>query len=145
VSTQYPASASLSLAPSPPSLPLIGSLLEFRGGPFQAMLDWHRLYGDVVRYRLGPRLFHMVSHPELAEDVLITRQDRFIKMYESDNPAGIALVLGQGLVTSRGELWKRQRRLMQPMFHRSRLPGFAEEIGAAAGRLIERWSTSSRR
>lgn len=133
--------SSLSDAPSPPGLPIIGSLLEFRGSPFQKMLDWHRLYGDVVRYRLGPRLFHMVSHPVLAEEVLIAKQDRLIKMYESENPTGLALVLGQGLVTSRGDLWKRQRRLMQPLFQRSRLPAFADEIGAAGSRLAERWST----
>ncbi len=132
--------SSLADAPAPPGLPVIGSLLEFRGSPFQTMLDWQRQYGDVVRYRLGPRLFYMISHPALAEDVLIAGQDRFIKMYESDNPAGLALVLGQGLVTSRGALWQRQRRLMQPLFQRSRLPGFADEIGAAGNRLAARWA-----
>jgi len=134
----------ISNAPSPPSLPLVGSLFEFRGKPFQTMLDWQRRYGDVIGYRLGRRQFHMISHPALAEDVLITRQDRFVKMYERDKPAGIALVLGQGLATSRGELWKRQRRLMQPLFQRSRLPGFATEIIAAADRLSERWSSLGR-
>ncbi|WP_139557832.1 cytochrome P450 [Methylotetracoccus oryzae] len=133
--------SALLTAPSPPSLPLIGSLLEFRGNPFQNMLDWRVRYGDVIAYRLGRRQFHMISHPALAEEVLITRQNEFIKMYERDSPAGVALVLGQGLATSRGDLWKRQRRLMQPLFQRSRLPSFVPEINAAARRVAERWSS----
>lgn len=140
MSSQTSETASLK-APSPPSLPLIGSVLEFRGNPFQTMLDWQRRYGDVIGYRLGRRQFHMVSHPALAEEVLITRQNDFIKMYDRERPAGIALVLGQGLATSRGELWKRQRRLMQPMFQRSKLAAFAPEIAAAAERLGERWAS----
>lgn len=126
-------------APGPRGLPLVGSLLDFRGDAFRTMLDWHRRYGDVTGYRLGPWRFHMLSHPALAEEVLIERQDRFIKMYEAAKPVGISLVLGQGLVTSRGELWKRQRRLMQPMFHRSRVAGFGGEIAAAARAVGERW------
>lgn len=134
-----PASMAGRRVPGPRGLPLIGSILEFRGNAFRTMLDWHRRYGDVVGYRLGPWLFHMLSHPALAEQVLIERQDRFIKMYEVDKPTGISLVLGQGLVTSRGELWRRQRRLMQPMFHRSRVAGFGGEIAAAGRSVIERW------
>jgi cytochrome P450 len=126
-------------APGPRGLPLIGSILDFRGDAFQTMLDWHRRYGDLVGYRLGPWRFHMLSHPALAEEVLIERQDLFIKMYEVAKPVGISLILGQGLATSRGELWKRQRRLMQPMFHRSRVAGFGGEIAAAGRGVVERW------
>lgn len=130
---------SLPRAPGPPGLPLLGSLLAFRGNPFQTLLDWHRRYGEVVAYRLGPRLFHMVSHPALAEAVLIEHQDRFIKMYETGKPVGISLVLGQGLVTSRGELWKRQRRMMQPIFHRSRLADFGGRVTATGEAVVARW------
>ena len=128
-------------APSPPGLPLIGSLLAFRDDPFQTMLAWRSRYGDLIGYRLGRRQFHMISHPALAEELLLTRQDTYVKMYERDKPAGVALVLGQGLATSRGDLWRRQRRLMQPLFHRTRLAAFVPEINAAGERLAERWSS----
>jgi cytochrome P450 len=125
--------------PGPRGLPIFGSIPALSGDAFRVMLDWHRRYGDIVAYRLGPWPFFMLSHPALAEEVLIDGQDLFVKMYDVTKPVGVSLVLGQGLVTSRGELWKRQRRLMQPMFHRSRVAGFGGEIAAAGLAVAERW------
>lgn len=126
-------------APGPSGLPFLGSVLALRGNAYQTMLDWQSHYGDVTRYRLGPQVLYMVGHPALAEEVLITHPERYIKMYEPERPSGLSLLLGQGLVTSRGELWQRQRRLMQPFFHRSRVAGFASAISAAGADLAERW------
>jgi cytochrome P450 len=117
----------------PPGLPLLGNLLQFRGNPFRTMREWHERYGELVQFRLGNRTFLMVNHPELAEEVLISGHERFAKMHDAAKPMGLGLVLGQGLVTSSGALWRRQRRLMQPIFQRSRIGGFADQI-ADAGR-----------
>lgn len=127
------------LPPGPPDLPLLGNYLDFRGDPLAAMQIWQRRYGDLLRFRLGLRRFHLVSHPQLAEAVLLGGQDRYLKTYEPDRPDGIALVLGQGLVTSRGQLWQRQRRLIQPFFARSRMADYQGEILAAGMALCRCW------
>ncbi len=60
-------------------------------------------------------------------------------MYDPKKPTGLGLVLGQGLVTSQGELWQRQRRLMQPVFQRSNLASLLPQIVTAGNNLLARW------
>lgn len=127
------------LPPLPPGLPLLGNFLEFRRDAHRAMTAWRQRHGDLIRFRLGPQTFHMASHPALAEDILMARQDQFVKIYSPQRPRGLALVLGQGLLTSSGDLWRRQRRTIQPLFTRSRVAEYADEIVAAGRGLAERW------
>jgi len=127
------------LAPFPPGHFLLGNHHEFRGSAYHAMRDWQRIYGDLVRFRLGPVWFHLVSGPELVEDILIARPEQFVKMYSPERPKGLALILGQGLITSSGALWKRQRRIIQPQFVRSRVAEYADEMLAAGRCLLDRW------
>jgi cytochrome P450 len=92
--------------------------------------------GDVATVRIGPQRLYLVSHPELVRDVLVTHGRSFMK--------GRALqeakrILGNGLLTSEGELHLRQRRLIQPLFHQERVAGFAAEMVRAAERVSERW------
>jgi cytochrome P450 len=93
-------------------------------------------YGDFVRFRWGPRREYLVNHPELIERVLVTNQRSYMK--------GIALqeakrLLGDGLLTSEPPLHLRQRRLIQPLFHRRYIEAYAEEIVAATERAQARW------
>lgn len=104
--------------PSPQGRLLLGHLPEFRPDPLACMSRWHRDFGDIVGFRLGLQRFYLLSHPDLAEQVLVEQPDVFVKMYDPDKPKGLQLVLGQGLVTSTGALWQRQRRLLQPVFQR---------------------------
>src|SRR6185295_16795810 len=57
----------------------------------------------------------------------------------------VRILLGKGIMTSEGELWKRQRYMMQPLFHRRVISGFAELIAQANDRWIERWEGLARR
>lgn len=96
--------------------------------------------GDVVTVRIGPQRLYLVSHPELIRDVLVTHGRSFMK--------GRALqqakrILGNGLLTSEGELHLRQRRLIQPLFHAERVAGFAGAMVSAAERVSERWRGGS--
>ena len=54
-------------APGPPGWPLIGNLIAFRRDVLGLLLDSRRRYGDVVRFRLGPMVIHLVAHPEQIE------------------------------------------------------------------------------
>ncbi len=67
-----------------------------------------RTYGDVVAIRLGPRKMILVNHPDLVEEVLVTNNRHYIKHFAlrlTEN------TLGNGLLTSEGDFWRRQRRL----------------------------------
>ncbi|MEE7626524.1 cytochrome P450 [Methylobacter sp. Wu8] len=118
---------------------LLGNLRQMKANPFQALCDWRRDYGDLVSFRLAVRHFYLISHPKLIEQALIKQSDIFVKMYDPKKPTGLALVLGQGLVTSQGELWQQQRRLMQPVFQRRNLALLLPQIVTAGNNLLARW------
>ncbi|MGR9086565.1 MAG: cytochrome P450 [Gammaproteobacteria bacterium] len=125
--------------PTPKGSLLVGHLPEFRQDPLTCMSRWHRDYGDVAGFRLGLKPFYLLSHPRLAEQALIEQPEVFVKMYDPRKPKGLQLVLGQGLVTSTGPLWQRQRRLLQPVFLRRSIAGMLPQMAAAGEQLIARW------
>src|SRR5262249_27033663 len=95
-----------------------------------------RDYGDVVSVRLGPRRALLIYHPDAIEEVLVTRNRDFVK-----SPA-IALLrplLGDGLLNSEGAAWLRQRRLVQPAFHRQRLATYGATMATYAERALAAW------
>ncbi|MGZ5053295.1 MAG: cytochrome P450, partial [Methylobacter sp.] len=118
---------------------LLGNVRQMKANPFQALCDWQRDYGDLVSFRLATRHFYLISHPKLIEQALIKQSDIFVKMYDPKKTTGLALVLGQGLVTSQGALWQRQRRLMQPVFQRSNVAALLPQIVTAGNHLLARW------
>lgn len=93
--------------------------------------------GDIVRVRAAGRTIVVVVHPELAREVLVTQQRRFGRGYAH---RGLKLVLGEGLLTSEDPLHRRQRRVVQPAFHRERVAAYARTMVAAAERWSARWA-----
>jgi cytochrome P450 len=118
---------------------LLGNLSQMMANPFQALCDWRRDYGDLVSFRLVTRQFYLFSHPKLIEQALIKQSDVFVKTYHPKKPIGLALVLGQGLITSQGDVWQRQRRLMQPIFQRSNITTLLPQIATAGSNMLDRW------
>src|SRR5579864_3566659 len=106
------------LAPTPPGHKIVGNLLEFREDPLQMFLRSARKYGDIVRFRIGPRTIHLLNRPEYIQYVL---QDHFKNYHKGRGLQKTKALLGEGLLTSEGDFWLRQRRLMQPAFHRQRI------------------------
>ncbi|NGZ08164.1 MAG: cytochrome P450 [Nitrospira sp. LK70] len=123
----------------PGGMPLLGHLGTFKKRPLETMSTWWHRHGDALRFRLGPKTLHLFSHPDLAEEVLVQQADRFVKVYDPRRPAGLALVLGNGLVTSSGEIWKRHRRIIQPIFHRSRMAAMADRMVQVGEQRIADW------
>ncbi len=118
---------------------LLGSLRFYKQDPFQAMRLWQQQYGDIVGFKLGFQQLYLFNHPHLIEQSLIQQKDVFVKMYDPGKPVGLALVLGQGLVTSQGDLWRRQRRLMQPVFQRSNIAHMYPLMQQVGENLAQRW------
>lgn len=133
-------------APGPRGLRLVCSLPDFAPNRILGAVERARKrYGDVVRFRAGPREeVFFVSHPDLVWRVLVADAKEFPKVYEGKKePSGMGLVLGEGLLTSRDhESWFARRRAMQPEFHRQRIAGMASEMAAAGERMLKRWEQS---
>ena len=120
-------------------LPVFGRLFDFRRDKLSLLLKVRDRCGDIGRYRLGPVTVTVVSSAELAQTVLVDQADAFVK--------SIALrtymrpLFGEGLITSEGELHRRQRKLIGPVFVPARVGRFAElmvrETEAAAARLAD--------
>jgi cytochrome P450 len=93
-------------------------------------------YGDVVPFRIGPRRAVLLSHPDHIEQVLVTQSHHFEKgsLYKVLRP-----LLGEGLLTSEGDFWRRQRRLAQPAFHRDRITSYGEVMVRYATRMLGAW------
>ncbi len=128
--------------PTMPRNPLGSVMSELRRDPLRLYLDAHHQYGDVVRLRLfGPVSLYLIAHPMDVEHVLRSHYTNYPKGFIS---AVLKPGLGEGLLTSEGELWLRQRRLIQPAFHRQRLTRLVMTMVDAANRLLERWERFAR-
>src|SRR5262249_48119896 len=96
-----------------------------------------RDYGDLVPIRLGPRRALLVFHPDAIEEILVTRNRDFVKS------PGVRLLLrrliGNGLFLSEGGVWLRQRRLVQPAFHRQRVAAYGEVMTSYTARRLGEW------
>jgi cytochrome P450 len=115
---------------------LIGHLPEINRDPLHYTLQWVREYGDVVGWQFGPFPAITVNHPDLIEQVLVTQVQNFVK--SSVYRRGLR-ILGNGLLTSEGEFWQRQRRLVQPAFHQERIAAYAQVMVAYANQLLNQW------
>jgi cytochrome P450 len=105
--------------------------------PLAVYLSIAAKYGDAVRIPLSPRssLF-MFSRPEHAEHVLALNQDNYVKAF-TYRP--LRALIGNGLLTSEGEHWRRHRRLIQPLFTRRDARNFGPAMTEAASRMLKDW------
>jgi len=78
----------------------------------------------------------IVNDAEGAREILVDNHKKYTK---SRNYHALKLVLGEGLLTSEGDSWRRQRRLTQPAFHRERLQSFATTMAADTASMLARW------
>jgi len=124
-------------APGPAGLPVLGSLFAVRRDPIGFLTRISDEYGDVVRFRMGPKHeAFFFRHPDHVRDVLVTHQHAFVK---GRGLQWAKHFLGEGLLTSEGEFHTRQRRLSQPAFHRQRIHAYARVMTDYAVRTRERW------
>lgn len=94
--------------------------------------------GDIVRMRFLYLTVFFVYHPDHIEQVLSTNAKNFIKSRSLRSPFFRRLV-GNGLLTSEGEFWRRQRRLAQPAFHRQRISAYGDVMVEYTQRMISSW------
>jgi cytochrome P450 len=122
--------------PPGPRVNLLRALQTIRHDPLNFHLDVARRFGDLAYYRAGLFHIYVVSHPDLIREVLVTKSHGFMKGQALQEAKRI---LGEGLLTSEGELHRRQRHLIQPVFHRQRVVGYGDVMASLAERHAGRW------
>jgi cytochrome P450 len=105
--------------------------------PLRFFLWLTRTYGDIVQYRSSVEPAYLVNHPDYIQHVLLNNGQNYNKNTFL-NKYLIESVAGQGLLTSENPLWRKQRQLIQPAFHRRSLPKFAGLMTESAIRSIKR-------
>jgi cytochrome P450 len=118
---------------------MLGPLPYLRREPLSFLFKAAERCGEVTRveFAFKPHVAHLIRHPLDVEHVLVSNARNYVKQtrgYEK-----LRLVLGEGLVTSDGEFWKRQRRIAQPAFHRERIARLAPVMTAAAEEMLAQW------
>lgn len=126
--------------PEPPmakGLPLVGSLPELMNQKMDFFEKARDSYGDIYTLKIGTASIVVLNHPDHAQYIL---RDN-VRNYSKDGAFwdGIRPLLGNGLVTSEGDFWLRQRRMMNPHFHRQRLAALTEVMVQAIDECLNTW------
>jgi cytochrome P450 len=133
-----------SLPPGPKGKLITGVMREFNNDTLGFIERCHRDYGDVVRSRFLYLYAHFIYNPADIETLLSTNAKSYRKARSLRSPFFYRLV-GNGLVTSEGDFWRRQRRLAQPAFHRQRISSYGEIMVQYAQRAIAKWNDGEQR
>jgi len=128
--------ATITLPPGPRGRFFGGNLEELRRDALGLYTRCAREFGDFTTMRFGTRRVYLINHPDLIEQVLVSNARNFVKHFALKMNR---LLLGDGLLTSEGDFWLRQRRLLQPLFHRDRLTGYGAVMVELAERLAASW------
>jgi cytochrome P450 len=116
--------------------PIFGALLALRDDRLDTLLELGTRY-DIARFRLLHQPAVLLSHPAAIQRVLVDNAKSYTK--HTFGYRRMRAVLGNGLVTSEGDFWLRQRRIAQPAFHKPRIEAFAELMTRAASDMVARW------
>lgn len=128
--------------PGPRGHRLVGSLLEVRRDRLSFAITAAQNYGDIVGFRMGPKRLYLLNHPDYAKHILCDNSHNYTK--------GLGLaeakpLFGEGLLTSEGDLWSSQRRLLQIAFQSGQIEAFSHMVVSAASSLVNKWEGYARR
>jgi cytochrome P450 len=110
--------------------------------PLGYAIRWTREYGDVIYFRFGTMRIFVLNHPDAIEQVLRHQHRNFVK---DSGTRMLSSFLGHGLLTSEGELWRRQRRLAQPAFQVDQIQKYSEVMVSFTDRMLQSWHSAETR
>ncbi len=135
------------LPPGPEGHRLSGNTLDFKRNPLGFLTRCSREYGDVVGLSLLGGSTYLLNHPDYVEYVLVKNnrnftknRSRFLQRFRQE-----MMIVGNSLLASEGEFWRRQRRLSQPAFHRQRINAYGEVMVASTERMLANWQDGETR
>jgi len=113
--------------------------------PLGAMIDLYRKHGDTYSITINGGAMLVFTRPEHIHAVLVEHADSFYKDADYTDPnQGLARFVGQGLITSDGALWKRQRKLVAPALHARRIMAYAETMTDYTDALLTDWQSGAK-
>ncbi len=112
-----------------------GHFRSFRKNPTEFLTKLSKL-GDVSSFKVGGVQAFLINHPDLIRDLLVTNHAKFIKGRALQRAKGL---LGEGLLTSEKEFHLRQRRMIQPAFHRTRINEYAKAMIEFGEKMSSEW------
>lgn len=127
--------------PGPRGLPIVGTSYMAHGDPIATLTRWAQEYGDIVHYRFFGLRVYLLVHPRDIEQVLLSKIENVGKGFFGRNSE----LFGNGLLTSDGDFWRRQRRLSSPAFHRESVVRYGEIAVEETVRLLARWGDDQAR
>ena len=110
---------------------------ELVRNPLQFFQNIAQQYGDIVCYRPAPEPAYLLNHPDYIRHVLVDNNRNYRKDTYSNQVFG--RVVGNGLLTTEGDRWRKQRRMMQPAFHHTRIEQLEGLIVGAAQSMLDGW------
>jgi cytochrome P450 len=134
--------ATLRTPPGPSGLPWLGALPRLFKDPLAFYTSMTLDHGPLAFAQLGPRTMYMVNDPDLIDELLTGHAKHCIKdaLTRTLHP-----MVGQGLLTSKGELWRRQRKFAAQPFAPKRISSYADVMVRAAQRAFERYADGEQR
>jgi len=128
------------MTPAPVNIPPT-QIPRIQRDPLAFLLENARQHGDFIHFPLGLWNVYLLNDPALIKHVLQDNNRNYNKNTIQYNT--LSVVTGRGLLTSDGETWRQQRRLIQPTFHRRRIAQFGELMTAATQKMVDRWDATS--
>ncbi len=124
------------LPPGPRGTLIGGHIRHFGADLLDFLLNTARDYGPLASLRVGPKRVFLATRPDLIEQVLVKDAKHYIKHFGA---RAFKPVLGNGLVTSEGAYWQRQRKLVQPAFQRTRVRSYAPVMADLTEETLQSW------
>jgi enediyne biosynthesis protein E7 len=121
--------------PGPPRTATLSLLRKLNGDRLGMMTLTAARYGDAARLTIGPKVLYFFNHPEHAKHVLA---DNSANYHKGIGLAQAKRALGDGLLTSEGDLWREQRKIIRPAFQQRRISQQAGIVADEAAKLVDR-------
>ena len=122
--------------PGPYGHPITGNLKDLKSRVLDFFCSLQPSYGDISTIRFSVRKVIYLQHPDLIQYVLQENNRNFTKSLRYEQ---LKYLLGNGLLTSEGDEWLKQRRLIQPAFHKNQLALLADEMITCTHQMLEKW------
>lgn len=129
--------------PGPSGVPVVGATPELLLGGLEFRERMAREYGDIVHWKDHQGHVYQLNHPDDIQHVLVNNNTNYVKGFQFQRTLGP--LLGNGLLNSEGEEWRRNRHLIQPAFHPDRIEVYAEMMTDLTDEAIGHWQEGETR